>query len=206
MMEKEKPVVTVDLAGVVFDFVKSFILRVNAAYSASFAFSDATHYNLADAFRLPQDEIDILVEKVITEESLSFVPGAVEGLEKLAKLSSLTYVTSRRLTWKVSTEKALERLPDSCKGPLHFTSKEGFPLDGYKSDVLLKLGSKLHLEDGLHFAKEVANRGIPVILFDQPWNQRHRPYANIHRVGSYKEQRYWDGVPALAQHLLLANI
>ncbi len=201
-MEKEKPVVTIDLDGVVLDFVKSFIVRVNAAYSASFTFSDVIHYNIAEAFRLPQDEIDILVEKVIAEESLSFVPGAVEGLEKLANLSSLTYVTSRRLTWKIPTEKALERLPDSCKGPLHFISKEGFPLDGYKSDVLLKLGSKLHLEDGLHFAREVADRGIPVILFDQPWNQRHRPYANIHRIGSYKEQRYWEGVPELARRLL----
>ncbi|HLC55480.1 MAG TPA: hypothetical protein VJJ75_03010 [Candidatus Nanoarchaeia archaeon] len=198
----EKPVVTVDLDGVVFDFVRPMIVRVNNTYNTSYTFEDAAHYNLAAAFHLPQEEIDILVEQVVFEDSLPFVHGAVEGLEKLAGDYSPVYVTSRRYTWKDPTEKALSRLPALCKGQLCFTSKEGFPLDGYKGSILLQLGSKLHLEDGLHFAREVAEKGIPVILFDQPWNQRHRPYFNVHRVGCYKEQKYWDDVPALAQRLL----
>lgn len=56
-----------------------------------------------------------------------------------------------------------------------------------KSEVCLELGVEIFIEDHLDYAYDVASAGIPVLLFDSPWNQRSDLPHNMERVFSWDE-------------------
>ena len=56
-----------------------------------------------------------------------------------------------------------------------------------KAQVCKSLGVDVFIEDALEHALPLANNGIPVLLFDRPWNRGQEP-ANTTRVFS------WSGI------------
>ncbi len=197
--------ITVDLDGVVADLVTPLLSLVAKRYDLHYRFEDVRHYQLERVMpSLSADDVLTMVEETISEKHFQIpaVPGAVSTLQQLSHSYELAIITSRKDIWRVPTEHWIQReLPAIPLETFFTTTADGNVLNGHKSTILRDLGSVLHLEDGLHFAKEVAEQGIPVILFDQPWNQRHRPCHGIHRIGSYREKDHWNKVPSLIEDL-----
>jgi len=56
-----------------------------------------------------------------------------------------------------------------------------------KSDLCLKLGVEVLVDDCLEFAEECADKGIKVLLLDSPWNQTDSLPKNVKRMKNWDE-------------------
>lgn len=54
-----------------------------------------------------------------------------------------------------------------------------------KSEIALKLGLDLVVEDGYEYARDISSVGIPVILFNRPWNLDREELDLVVRVNTW---------------------
>jgi len=56
-----------------------------------------------------------------------------------------------------------------------------------KAGVCRELGVERMVEDGLHYATDCAENGIPTLLLNSPWNQAESLHEGITRVYSWAQ-------------------
>ena len=97
------------------------------------------------------------------------MPGAQEAVARLASLYELHIITARHahLT-KITSALVARHFPDVFAG-IHFVGHAGQG-HGSKANVCQELGISVFIEDAPHHARTVAAAGIPVLLFNTPWN------------------------------------
>ena len=111
------------------------------------------------------------------------VDGAVEALATLAKTKTLFIVTSKPDTLREITERWVNiHFPKTFQG-IYFTNH--FPDNNSartKGEVCVELGVDVFVDDALHHARAVSSVGIPVLLYDTPWNQEpiDPPITRVH--------------------------
>lgn len=193
-MEATKPVLAVDFDDILFDFNETFRNYHNTRYGTAYAFEDLKTYEIEKILGcdIPEKNRRIL-EFYHSREHVEgiVIPGALDSLELLSAWYSLHIVSARPDTVSEATHVWLEvNRSLQLFEKLHFTGHYHANAKSLKrlskADICLELGAKVFIEDALHNAASVAQVGIPVLLYDKPWNQGEL-HPNITRVHSWSE-------------------
>jgi len=182
----------VDLDSVLADTMMPLIKWHNDVYKTNFVFSDYTDYNLSLIWNCSPKEV---VKKMfIFYQSPHFkfslpIKGAKQAISYLLKKHRLTLITARPYDIETHSKEWLKKhFPNKFKA-IHHTNWviDHGKVISKKSEICIKTGVEVMIEDGLEFANDCASAGIKVILLDMPWNQTQILHKNIKRVYSWKE-------------------
>lgn len=116
--------------------------------------------------------------------NISLVDGAKDGIAKLVKDHEVVFITSRPSHLAKITKDFLIR--HFVKDPVVFHAGNYHGGNKYKHEICLDQGIDLIFEDSGLNAGKCALAGIPVVLFDKPWNQSVNHYL-IRRVDSWAD-------------------
>ncbi len=174
-----------------------FYQRINEHFGLNIDFTKVPSYDYVDKEVLkkgytPEEFYDYLTKIQLTStyhNELDSRRDLHEILKRLYKKSHLLYLISNRhvlilpytLVWlkKVGIMRYLS-------GVVHnsYTQK---PYKAFKVREAKRLKLDLFLEDALDYALPIATTGVPVILFDRPWNQTETLPDNVFRVDDWKQ-------------------
>jgi uncharacterized HAD superfamily protein len=180
-----------DFDDVVADSMQAIIDLHNREYGTSFKKEDASTLPLADREKWggTKEEWSAKMDDFLSTDHLADlnpVAGVIPAIEELKKHHELYIVTGREDT--VATEQwIVMHFPETFKGVHYANHLSSDPSTHIKKSVICKEhGIELYIEDVVANAKDCAEAGIKVFLFDQPWNQGALP-PNVERVKSWEE-------------------
>lgn len=159
----------------------------NATYGTNYTRDEVTDYNLGEVWNCTHEEAQRRIDEFMDTDfhhSAEAVFGAYDALEQLGKKYEIVIVTGRHEAMRDSTLDWLTKNFLGLYREIHFTGHyETDPSrKKKKSDVMTTIGADLFIDDALHFATDVASVGIPVLLFDTPWNQGELPEGGYPRL------------------------
>ena len=180
----------IDLDDVLADSLPHYVQAFNRRFGLAIDLADAA-WRIFDRFpHISRREAHDFFSELIDDgffSSRPLLPGAKEAVESLAEEGHCLFIVTGRATKDAATTREwLEQvgLLNHFKAVVHNGMK---PVGRYKSGAASELQIELFIEDELGVASAVAERAIPVLLFDRPWNQGALP-ANVQRV------RFWTEV------------
>lgn len=208
-------VVSVDLDNVLFDTCDALLKEIHKRIGRLFTVGDITNYLIHESLGIDAKTVYDSFNSIMTRSSsFPILPfsGAEYGTQELVKLGYVLHgATSRTPEWKEPTLDLIRLYFGDVVSKVIFTSEAGVNdgtasmINGYKSRKIKEIGAEIHIEDAIHFAEEVAEAGIPVVLVDQPWNQERSKYENksntgmIRRTSFWREKRQWQDIPGLVR-------
>ena len=188
--EKDKNLIGIDLDEVVADFVMTFIDFYKDTYGRRILFEKIKTYNFWEhGLDKNREEAIRLVDEFYNSRYFNKIPlidGVGQAIDKLSLEKRIYIVTSRPKRFKDKTEAFINN---------HFFGKEirvVYSSDFHKengstkAEICTNLGIRDFIEDNLEYARECAERGVRVFLYDKPWNMRKLD-RRIIRVKSWKE-------------------
>lgn len=181
----------VDLDDVLLEFNEGFRVFHNKKYGTNYSISDIKSWELGYVMNCPQNEVARRVEEFYysdDHEKLEPVKGAIDVLKKISKNNDIYVVTARPEHTKEKTINLVEKYFKNIFKDYIFTGiHHGSGNIKNKGEICKELGVSFFVDDGLHNAEHVAMNGIPVFLFDRPWNQKNNLDPLIRRVISWSE-------------------
>lgn len=188
MMKKKK--IALDIDDVLIDFNTGFLKFFNEKLNTSHTIKDITAYEYHTIFDVTKEKsqeiIDEFMDSFLHLETPPVV-GVVEGL-KLINHHEIILISARPEKRRKLTidwiEKHLQGLAQIhsiiLTGQYHGETKK-------KGEIAKEIGIDMFVEDSLANAYDIANHGIPVLLFDTPWNQDSNLPLLITRVKTWEE-------------------
>ena len=181
-----------DLDDVLAAFQISWLKYYNKIYDTNYQFVDVTSYDFSVVFKKDTNEVMERVHEFYnTEEFENLLPveGSVEGIDKING-NNLYVITSRKSNLQTITTSWLEKTFGNVFSDIILTnqfsdSKTDKPIT--KSEVAKKLKLDFMVEDAVHYAEDIAAKGISVFLLDKPWNKSHAGNKKITRVKNWDE-------------------
>ncbi len=176
----------VDHDDTVLDFANALCVYHNRVYGGALEKHHMITFHTHEVWGCTEKEaLQRIVDFVNSEEhrQMGVVPGAIESLRVFAQHFELIGITARDPARAHATLELTERLLGRLLPQIHFL--------GYsktKGDFCVEHGISLMSDDALHNAKSVGEKGIPVFLLDQPWNQGNLP-PNTTRVRDWAHIR-----------------
>jgi uncharacterized HAD superfamily protein len=190
-----RPVIAFDFDDVLMSFQSGFIAFHNRMYGTALAYEDVTSYDA----RAYQCNFETFTERVHLfyqspdHKEVTPIPGSIEALQSLQNHYLLDVVTSRPAVVRDCTHAWTDRFFPNVFRSLHFTNGFGATDDvpkRSKSEVCTDIGASILVDDALEHAVDVAQKGIPVLLPDRPWNQGSLPIG-VTRIHSWDEMLSW---------------
>lgn len=182
----------IDIDSVIAEVMPSLLQFFNKIYNTHFTKRDHTTYYFASTFNISLEEV--LKELHAFYDSKYFelvkpVRGAKKGVQFLSKKHRLSAITSRPYYVEEKTIRWLDKYFPKQFSTVHHTNQVSHANEPKKkkSEICQELGIELLIDDHLDFATDVASVGIPVLLFNQPWNQTDKLPKGVRRVQSWKE-------------------
>lgn len=163
----------------------------NANYGTSYAKKDIFSYEFNRVWGCATEDAVARVQRFfrsLEHSSALPVDGAQNGLDFFGE-KDVHIITARPEAVSDLTTKWLEKHFPEMVGRVHFVGRE----HGYshhettKPEVCERLGVEVFIDDSLVHARGVGAIGIPVLLFDNPWNQTDDLPPNVERVFSWDE-------------------
>lgn len=180
--------ICVDIDGVLADFVNSFLETLNEIRRRRFwglprrvRYEDVHRYDLADATGSSPPVIADLVNSFGMQGrylTLTALPDAPGVMRTLSKAHELTVVTERPARFSQDSIAWLAAHSIPYRRLVHCTPAER-PHLASQHDLLI--------EDRLEYARDAAEAGCNVILFDHPWNREGALPPRVFRVASWQE-------------------
>ncbi|MEO5646467.1 MAG: hypothetical protein ABIO57_01700 [Candidatus Paceibacterota bacterium] len=189
-MQKPTEIIGFDFDDVLFDFMPTLNRWHNQTYNTAHTIEEYITFELHEVWGcLPHEAVGRVSAFYQSDECNNALPlrDAKEALTILKEKYKLVIITAR----PESMEKVVQEwLAQHCGGifdEVIFTNHYfDTALKRTKSSVCVELGVKVFIDDALHNAEDVAAAGIPVLLFDTPWN-RTDVSPLITRVSSWRE-------------------
>ncbi|PIP55788.1 MAG: hypothetical protein CO183_00770 [Candidatus Zambryskibacteria bacterium CG_4_9_14_3_um_filter_42_9] len=179
-----------DLDDVLLDFMNSLIPYHNNVFGTN---NEREHFKNNDIASIwsctKEEEIQRVFDFFASPEHLqaSPIPGAVEGIRNLKEHHNLSVITARPEELKEKTIEWLEKHYANMFDGIYFTNQyHGSGPKRSKGEICHELGVNIFVDDILENAEDVVSFGIPVLLFDKPWNQAE-VRSPITRVRSWEE-------------------
>lgn len=179
-----------DLDDTILEFMTGMTTYHNDVYAAAHERHHFTNFDLDKIWGCTAEEAARRITEFVYSHGhteLDAVEGSSEALLKLSGKYELILITARHAARLSVTLPLIERHFNGLFSALYFLGHEK-----EKGELCLELGVSYMVDDGLHNAHSVGRRGIPVFLFDQPWNRHDLP-PNTTRVA------HWDEI---VNHLL----
>jgi uncharacterized HAD superfamily protein len=182
----------IDIDGVIAELIDALHLWHDKEYNFSRLVHERTDFSLAYQLNCSQEEsLKRLFEFFKTEDFKKVLPvkDSIEAINNLAKNHELHVITARSKRVEEETLRWLnEHFSLDNFEKIHISGHDdGHNLKKSKGENCLELGIELMIEDCLAYAKEIASKGVKVLLFDRPWNPTETLPDNIIRVKSWEE-------------------
>jgi uncharacterized HAD superfamily protein len=186
-----------DIDDVVADYFSSMVAWHNQFYGTELKKEDAGSYYLSEFIGQNADETLRRMNAFAIQrmENLPLVKGAKESVEALSKKHEIYFITSRRFDWRDSTLRWVERHFSRNHENVLFSHNHYIPSEKEdrretKAEMCKRLRINFMIEDSPEYAYQISEVGVPVLLFDQPWN-RNVNCAGIYRVHDHREILYY---------------
>ncbi len=124
------------------------------------------------------------------DDHLKAIPikGSQEAIERLSKSNNLHIITAKPDMLEQITKEWLDKhFPNKFKAVYFANWFIKNEKKRNKSEICLETGTDIFIDDSLDTAVDVSSVGIPVLLFDKPWNQKVDLPDNVTRVYSWEE-------------------
>ncbi|MDA8236047.1 MAG: hypothetical protein M0Z31_14885 [Clostridia bacterium] len=171
----------IDIDGVLADVLTTWLEHLNRHFEQNKVKEDIIHYQFEKVFGVSWEEMDRFFrnnqENLLT--NLSPVEKAQETMEELIKEHNVFLIAARPEEYRSITEKWLTE----HSIPYHELIMTDF---SDKSDYCLNRGVEVFVEDSLENALAIHACGIPVLLFDAPYNRDPLP-KGIFRQHNWRE-------------------
>lgn len=186
----------IDIDDVIAKTGQIFYQKINEHFGLNIDFTKVPSYDYVDkeVFKKgfsPEEFYDYMTKMQLSSsyhDELDSRRWLKTTLQKLYRRGDLLYLISNRhvlilpytLVWLKKTG-----ILSYLSGVIHnsYTQK---PYASFKVREAKRLKLDLFLEDALDYALPLAETGIPVILFDRPWNQAEKLPDNVFRVDDWK--------------------
>lgn len=176
----QKVTVAVDVDEVLGNFISALNRFIADHYSSNYSLAEYHVYEFFKIWNCSRDEADIRVHEFFKTSYFTSgihpIPGAQTALWRLSRFCNLSVVTSRQNAIKAHTLEWIEKYYQGLFKEIHFGNH--FALDGEsrpKSEICRSLGAKVLIDDNPSYARECAEVGIRVLLFDYensyPWSK-----------------------------------
>jgi len=167
----------IDYDDVLVDTFPSFIDFHNHRHGTNFRIEDITSYFIWEVGigRTKEEAINFFREfyDSLEFDEMPLVEGAREGVLELSRLSGrfVEVVTSRPLEFRVKTIGLIRRRLSDAHLTLHYSSDFHNNANGMKAEICQALELDYYAEDCFAYARDIAQRGIRVLLRRRPWNE-----------------------------------
>ena len=175
----------VDLDGVVFDSNTAMLEAVNRRFGTRYTRDDLRAYEWTIGMDEAHRTFAFGSFRGLVAAGLAFLPGAAEGLCRLAEAGGVTILTHRTSDLTDLTVTALTGLPCAA---IHHVDRA---VD--KAAVALELGCAVALEDSPAQALAYAEASLHVYLFGYPYNA-HVQHERIQVVTSWSDVLRGEGL------------
>jgi len=165
-----------DFDGVIADTAGAFLRLACEEYEyCSFTLDDITRFEVSECLTMPDQYINAIFH-ALNEDCLGAgiepMPGAVEALSQIARLSSapslVHVITARRSRAPVAAWLA-HHFPADVLPMIHLTAMGEH---GDKLRYIKEYGLKFFVDDRAETCLSLAEAGISPLVFSQPWNRR----------------------------------
>ena len=170
-----------DFDGVIADTAGAFLRLACEDYAyCSFTLEDITRFEVGECLSMPDPYINAIFH-ALNEDCLGIepMPGAVEALSKIARLSPtpspVRVITARRSRAPVAAWLARHFSADALS-MIHLTAM------GEHNDKLRHIkeyGLKFFVDDRAETCLSLAAAGISPLVFSQPWNRRRHGLPTV---------------------------
>lgn len=182
-----------DLDDVLMDFNNSLCIFHNREYGTTYSRNDIFTFNLEKVWNCGREQaVRRVLDFYDSELHTNILPviGAVDGILALKDSYDLYIVTAKPEALKDQTYRWLHKHFYHAFKDVYFTNH--FLGEGprrSKGEICRELGIDLFIDDSLENAYSIATVGVPVLLFDTPWNQEDVA-PPIHRVKGWEQIVY----------------
>ena len=174
-MEIVKPVFGVDIDDVLVQCAVALCVYLNKKHEYTITKSDLTTFHFHKLLGVSHEDAGKLIYPFhFSEEHDNCMPivGAHEAIARLTKMRRPVAITARLPATRANTILLVERLFPGVFTEFHFTGCERPELPHRsKGDVCIEIGAEFMVDDALHNAQSVGEKGVPVYMLDNPWNQ-----------------------------------
>ena len=182
----------IDLDNVLVDYMGGFCRFYNNKEGTNFSINDFESYNIWKTIGGGMWRTIRLVKEFYHSDffdEIELIDGAEEGLRELSREHSPSVITARFKYYKEKTERFFdERLADidlRCFFTGFINPKRR------KLKVCKREGIDLMVEDNVGCALAIAKKGIPVLLFERPWNKNGKSEGLHENITPVKN---WDKI------------
>lgn len=178
--------IAIDIDEVLADLFRDFLSYYNDLEGTSFRWEDFGEYDWWISFGISKDDLFSLFDDyMLSHPSIATVDGAKAGIKYLKdKNHELVVVTSRPKHLEKPTLDWLNvHFGDSFDKVVFGGSYSSKSFS--KGDVCVEEGCEFLIEDQIRYAEDSAKKGVNVVLFNKPWNQRK--VSGITRVNDWAE-------------------
>jgi len=171
----------VDIDGVIADTFPLLVRELNEYFKTDLALQDINDYNIFKVYGLTEAEmLKFLKDKEpALMEGPALKNGAAEYLRALSQKHTIYLVSARYEKYRPQTEKWLQKHAI----PYHVLILLG---THDKREVCNRMAVDVFIEDSLKNVHQLSSCGIPVLLFDAPYNQGELPPL-VRRCSSWEE-------------------
>ncbi|MEX0934903.1 MAG: hypothetical protein WDZ70_01075 [Candidatus Paceibacterota bacterium] len=179
-----------DLDDVLLNFFEALQIFHNNKYDTNYRREHITSYYIDELWGCEPDEAtQRILEFYQSEAHQNAVPveGSIEAVKKLSSTNELIIITSKPEDLRELTKRWLDEYFPNIFDDIYFTNHfAGSGEKRPKGEMCKQCGVDVFIDDALVHARSVAEIGIPVLLFDTPWNQE-KISPPITRVHSWEE-------------------
>ena len=185
----KKKIIGIDIDCVLADSIEMFIPYFNERFNQNLSLNQIKHYEFEKCYEnVTQDDI-IRAFKDITKKKLwagiKPVKDAGLFLKRLKEKYFRIIVTSRPEEFMgEQTQEWLEKYRFEYDKLLYMKTGEN---DKYNTGLNNGYRFDLMIEDCPDFALKISEYGIPVLLYDYPWNRLENAPENIYRIFNLNE-------------------
>ncbi len=189
------PVIAVDFDDVTAGFNLAFSTFMNRMIGTNIAFEAINTFDMVALYGLEEKVLMDHVRHFLHHEhhTIEPIPFAVKSLRTMRRRFDPQMVTSRCESLTDITSGWIAEHAVGAFSALHFTNGFGtkFPeRKRTKTEVCQAIGARVLVDDHVGNAIEVSKAGIPVLLFDRPWNRGYEA-SGVVRVDSWHRVMEW---------------
>lgn len=177
-LDAQKPIVIVDIDGVLFDTPVDAVEAANQANGTNYHVTDIFNHNAEhDKEKFVVNGEDQFWKFQHDTDKYRKVEGARKALERLAKRATIIALTSRNYDdFEVPTRRAIEEHFGDLISKVLFTTEPSNAQHREKGEIVVELGGKLLLDDAVKYCESAVAHGVPAILIPQPYNESGHNY------------------------------
>ncbi len=192
-MSKEKPKnIGFDLDDVLLNFSDALREHMNRKYMKSVNRDDITTFFIEEAFGIsPIDARETIDNFFFHQDHIDAFPvdGSKDVIDRLSKANKLRIITAKPDILEGITKEWIDKhFPHKFEN-IHFAnwfSKD--KIKRKKSEICIEYNIDIFIDDSPETARDVSSVGIPVLLFDTPWNREEKfSDNNVTRVYSWDQ-------------------